>query len=474
MAELEQPAPSLSPATALVDFNFRIPALVPLVAVALAIRLLLASLPGFGVDNGTFQAWAQRLADGHPWNFYQPNEFTDYAPGYMYVLWLIGELNNALHFNHDQWIYILKIPAIVADMASAYLIYRMLDKQGPLTQFGSTVIYLFFPPALLIGAFWGQVDSILAFFLLLSVYFISRDKPVAGAVAYTVGFLVKPQAIAALPFLAFWILRQHPPKMGEKFEVPRVWVECVAVPMIVLLVLITPFFELKPWRLVTVLYDSTNVENYRVNSFWAYNFWNTGGLFKMGFKCDLANHCAGDAVATKFLGVSTRYWALFLFASSIGTILYIFRNARDTGMLALGTALSVMAFYMLLTRMHERYVYAAFLPLLLACALLKSRVLWGAFVATSAIHFANLYHVFGYYYLFSDQYKSDYPGYTRWPKIYHWFENQHDIPIFSRLSFIGGLEAVQIFSILFVTAFVGMLAFAYYLNEQRRAPREAR
>lgn len=470
MAELERPAPSLSPATLLVDFNFRIPSLVPLMAAALLIRLLLASLPGFGVDNGTFQAWSQDLAAHQPWNFYKPHQFTDYAPGYMYVLWMIGELDKLMHFNHDQWVYILKIPAIVADLASAYLVYRMLEKQGPLAQLGATVIYLFFPPALLIGAFWGQVDSILAFFLLLSVYFISRDKPVAGAVAFMIGFLVKPQAIAALPFLAFWIMRRYPPKLGERFEVPRVWLECAAVPLVLLLVLIIPFFEYKPWRLITVLYQATDVENYRVNSFWAYNFWNTGGLFKMGFKCDLANHCSGTSVATEFLGVSTRYWGLLLFASSIAAILYVFRNARDTGMLALGTALSVMAFYMFLTRMHERYVYAAFLPLLVACALVKSRVLWAAFVATAGIHFLNLYHVFGYYYLFSDQYRADYPGYTRWPGLYHWLEKQHNIPLFSHLSFIGGLEAVQIFSILFVTGFVGMMALAYYLNEERRAP----
>ena len=150
MAELEQPAP-ISATTPLVDFNIRIPAILVLLAamaVALVIRLLLASLPGFGVDTGTFQAWSQSLANGHPWNFYQPNQFTDYAPGYMYVLWLIGETDKILHFSHDEWVYILKVPAIVADMASAYLVYKMLEKQGPATQLLSTLIYLFFPPAL--------------------------------------------------------------------------------------------------------------------------------------------------------------------------------------------------------------------------------------------------------------------------------------------------------------------------------------
>jgi Gpi18-like mannosyltransferase len=475
MASIEQPAPSLSPAASLVAFNFRIPALVPLLAVALILRLLLASLHGFDVDLGTFRSWSMRLAEDHPWHFYQPHEFTDYAPGYMYVLWLIGELNKVLDFNQDQWDYILKVPSIVADLASVYLVYKMLDKQSPATQLGAALIYAFFPPALLVGAFWGQVDSILAFFLLLSVYFISRDRPLSGAVAYMIGFLIKPQAIAALPFLAFWIMRKYPLRWRDgRPDIPRVWVECFAVPFVVMLVLITPFFEYKPWRFVTVLSDSANTCSYRVNSFWSYNFWNTGGLFKMGFKPDINNDCSGTAViGTTFLGIQTRYWSLLMFAGGIGAILYIFRHARDAGMLALGTGLSMMTFYMLLTRMHERYVFGAFLPLLVACALVQSRVLWGLFAAAATVHFLNLYHVFGYYYLFSDKDKDSFPSYLRWQSLYDWLEREHNIPILSRFSFIGAPEAIQIFSVIFVTAFVALLAYAYYLNQLRDARPEA-
>lgn len=474
MASIDQPAPPLSPASSLVAFNFRIPVIVPVFAVALIIRLLLASLPGFDVDLGTFRGWSERLANDNPWNFYQPNQFTDYAPGYMYVLWLVGELNKVLNFNQDQWEYILKIPAIVADLASAYLVYRMLDKEKPSTQLGATLIYAFFPPALLIGAFWGQVDSILAFFLLFTVYFLAKDRPLAAAVAYTVGFLVKPQSIAVLPFLAFWIMRTHPPTFkGGMPQIPRVWIECLIVPLLVMVVLITPFFEYQPWKFINVLSDSANTCSYRVNSFWAYNFWNTGGIFKMGFKPDVDTACSGTPViGIRFLGVETRYWGWFIFASAIGAILFLFRRERSTGMLALGTALSMMAFYLFLTRMHERYVFGAFLPLLVACALLHSRVLWGLFIATTTVHFINLYHVFGYYYFFKEEERANYPDWSRWPSFYRWIDREHNIPILSRFSFIGAPEALQIFSVIFVTAFVGFLAYVLYMN-LRPPPPEA-
>ena len=487
MANLEAQASPLAAPASLINFNVRVPVLIPLMLAGLVLRLALASIHGFGIDTGTFQSWAGTLSHDGPWNFYKPDTFTDYAPGYMYVLLVIGEMDKLLHFTNHQWEYVLKLPSIVADLGSAYLLYRMLDKEKAAVQLAATAIYLFFPCALLVGAVWGQVDSILAFFLLMTVYFIGREKPVAGAVAYTIGFLIKPQAIAALPFLAFWIVRQHPIKFRSDGapQVPRVLLECIVVPLALTLILVTPFFELQPWKLIHQLYQATNVSNYRVNSFWAYNFWNTGGVFKMGFKCDLAGACplgdgsGGTAAAAKFLGISTRFWSLALLATALVSIIVLLRNARSTGYLALGTALSTLAFYILLTRMHERYVFPFFLPFLLACALLKSRALWAAFFATTIIHLLNLYQVFGYYYFFNDKESAGFPNFLRIPTLYNWLQGRVfsvNTPVFGNLTnlpIIGGMETIQLMSILFVTAFVALLAWTYLVAGQRRRPAEA-
>jgi len=123
-------------------------------------------------------------------------------------------------------------------------------------------------------------------------------------------------------------------------------------------------------------------------------------------------------------------------------------------MLALGTALSVLVFYLFLTRMHERYVFATFLPLLAACALLESRALWAAFVALSALHFINLYHVYSYYY----------PNELRWHAAYKWLEKG---------DFLGtGLEWVQVASILMILALPVLFATVYFIEARRtdRAP----
>jgi len=211
MADVSAQAPRLQAGQATtVSFSLRIPAIVPLLLVGLGIRLALAFIDGFRVDMGTFQAWSTQLANDHPWNFYKPGFFADYAPGYMYVLWFIGEIHQAVTFTNEQYQYALKIPSIVADLGSAWLLWVMLKEQPAWKRHAVPALYLLLPPVLWIGAIWGQVDSMLSFFLLLSVYYIGKDRPVAGAVAYTIGFLVKPQAIAALPILAFWIMRKYP------------------------------------------------------------------------------------------------------------------------------------------------------------------------------------------------------------------------------------------------------------------------
>ncbi len=446
----------------------RRPGIEILLAAGLALRLGLAFFPGFGVDIGTFQSWANSLANDGPGNFYNTTSFTDYAPGYMYVLWFIGEANQVFGFSPDQYEYILKLPSIIADIASGYLIYRLLADQKPGVRLGTTALYVFFPAALLIGPIWGQVDSILAFFLLLSVYYVGRDRPVHGAVAFTIGFLMKPQAIAALPFLAFWIIREN---WGNR----RTIVLCTVVPLLVMLVLITPFFEFQPWRLVEVLYDASNVATYRVNSFWAYNFWNFGGIFEQGFRCDLPGSCGSpgdEARATEWYGIATRYWGLGLFTLAIAAVIGSLRKAQGTGYLALGVALSVMAFYFFLTRMHERYVFAAFLPLVVAAALIHSRLLWGMLVVLAVSHSVNLYHVFNY------------PLYTpdgaplRWEWAYDWLETGDffgKIPLIGDTvsSITGQLEAVQFFSIVMVVSFLVLLLGTYIRLERRPAGSEA-
>jgi len=472
MANLELNAGEATPREGFsLDFSFVVSGIWPLLVLGFLVRIVPAAIHGtaFTIDTGTFEAWSLRLADRGPWNFYARDYFSDYAPGYLYILFLVGKLNTLFEFSKHDFQFIFKLPSIFADVGIAWVLYRMLEGQRTELRLGVAAIYLLFPPALLMGAIWGQVDSLSVFFLILSVYWIGRDRPLEGTAAYVIGFVIKPQIIAALPFLAFWIMRRHPvrwveataeagqwllgwvllvigaavgavfyavdpdkygtvaavggvaflagwallgyvfftrggepggtthrPASGAIPVPPVIWLKSAAVGFGVMLALILPFFPDNPWGFITQLKDAADVENYRVGSFWAYNFW---GMAQDFFKPDNVDSCLANPACTgaEFWGIEYRYWGIALFAANVAVILYVLRNADDDWALALGTALCLLAFYMFLTRMHERYMFPALVPLLAACALGRSRVLWGVFAVLGVMQFLNLYQVYGYY-----------------------------------------------------------------------------
>lgn len=495
--------------TSLLDFSFRVPAIGVLLAGGLILRLILATLPGFGVDIGLFQFWSQQLAERGPWDFYDTDFFTDYAPGYMYVLLFLGKLNQWFDFSNETFEYLLKLPAIIADLGSAYLLYKLLEGQKMETRLLAAALWLVFPAALLIGPIWGQVDSLLAFFLLLSIYYIGKDRPVRGAVAFTLGFMVKPQAVAALPFLALWIMRRNPPawlKGEEGPFIPQLWLRITGISLALVFLLILPFFVYEPWKFIEHLYDATNVPNYRVNSFWAYNFWNIQGIFESGFKPD----------DQQFLGITHRVWGSLMFVGSLAAIIAATWRAKGTGMLALGTALSIVAFYLFLTRMHERYIFPALLPMLAACVLLgyslaadrlddlrkvatpatvmlaamvplfvlgfavddvflflallppllamayyfAKSMAWVAFLGFAALHTINLYHVYVYDLYNDDMSTPDVVEESplKVDRFYRWLESG---------SFLGtSYDTLQVFSFLMVVLFPVALVAAYALSKR--------
>ena len=85
--------------------------LTTILVLGLALRVFIAAfympLSGLSNDIGAFNAWGQRLASVGPAEFYAPDYFADYPPGYLYVLWLLGEIGAALcadrRDQHHRW-----------------------------------------------------------------------------------------------------------------------------------------------------------------------------------------------------------------------------------------------------------------------------------------------------------------------------------------------------------------------------------
>ena len=194
-----------------------------LFATGLFIRLLIAvTMHGYNVDVGDFTAWATDVAARGPGVFYRLDlepavrremYICDYPPGYILVLGLIGLLGQWSDVGVTE--FMIKIPPIVADMLMAWLIHRALlpvDKKGRHT--GHTVfslcvtaLILFNPLMLLTGAGWGQSDSVMMLFLVMTLLFGMKKQWSFALPCYMLAVLMKPQALmfGPLGLVALWL-----------------------------------------------------------------------------------------------------------------------------------------------------------------------------------------------------------------------------------------------------------------------------
>jgi hypothetical protein len=168
-------------------------AILILLALGFALRLIIAYLlpgSGFANDVASFRGWANDLFTNGLYGFYQRPGFHDYTPGYLYYLWVLGGLAHVF-----PTLDLVKIPAILSDLAIGWLIWSMILELGGGRRAAilGAALYLFVPITWFDSVVWGQVDSVGIVFLLLSVRALWRDRPELASVFAVVAAIVKPQ-----------------------------------------------------------------------------------------------------------------------------------------------------------------------------------------------------------------------------------------------------------------------------------------
>ncbi|HET7728238.1 MAG TPA: phospholipid carrier-dependent glycosyltransferase [Candidatus Limnocylindrales bacterium] len=184
--------------------------IVVVLAAGFAFRCILAHLlpgSGFRVDLDAFRFWANDLATNGPYGFYSRPFFHDYTPGYLYALWMVGIVGKALDGIGD----LIKVPAILADVALAFVVFRILrDDLGVRERraLAGAGIVLANPIAWFDSVVWGQVDSVGVVFLLLAVRELWRGRTERSAVLAVTAALIKPQLGILAPLIAAVTIRR--------------------------------------------------------------------------------------------------------------------------------------------------------------------------------------------------------------------------------------------------------------------------
>lgn len=368
-----------------------------LLALGLALRLIIAYvlLPGsgFGTDVSSFQAWASYLAQHGPGAFYQQPFFHDYTPAYMYVLWLLGIFGQALGGVGD----LVKLPAIVSDTVLAWLVWSMVQELGGSRRAAlvGAAIVVVNPITWFDSAVWGQVDSVGTVVLLLALRELWRDRPERAAALGVLAAIVKPQLGIIIPIGIAVLLKRYLGR-GDEGRSPIRLVTSTGAALATAIAVCLPFGLSLPQLVVQVVTAAAGYPWVTVN---AYNPWALVTYQGNGLAATLSwvHDMSGTAVdGTSFTGlmfgpVPALYIgsALLLLVVLLASAYAYIRDDREGTLIAL-TVLAI-AFFVVPTRVHERYLFPFFgLGAILAAVSMRWR--W-AYVALAAANFVNLYAV---------------------------------------------------------------------------------
>lgn len=374
------------------DRRFRRAAFV-IFAAALMVRLIFAFFEeGCLYDLNCFGTWAVRVFSVGFKDFYSADVFTDYPPGYLYILYFIGALISrfGIEYYSGLWLLLLKFPSIICDIAAGLLILKEGKKH---ISSGSalflTCAYLFNPCILLNSSVWGQVDSVLALFIICTCLALVYDKMPVAYIIFAAGVIFKPQMLILSPVLICGFI-DHVILNGFSFQ------KLLKNLLAGIFAMLLPVLLSMPFGIGSVISQYTEtLESYPYASVNAYNFWSFLGL-----------NWADQNTSVMLLPV--RVWGaaavILVTAVSVSVpFLYRYLQKYRKNSEARFTEYPLLAAFIFFTvftfsaRMHERYLYPALICLIFAYIYRPSGRIFTVYVIASVFHFANIVHILYFY-----------------------------------------------------------------------------
>jgi hypothetical protein len=422
-------------------------AVLVVLALGLAFRLIIAYVnpgSGFKVDLASFHAWAANLASAGLHGFYERPFFHDYTPGYLYVLYVVGLVGKAFGDIGD----LIKIPPILADVALGWLVWSMAREVGAgrrAALIGAALVVVN-PVSWFDSVVWGQVDSFGVVFLLLGLRALWHDRPERAAILTVIAALIKPQLAILVPIVAVVTIRRAlwPPErsaddepggaepgaglpgFGPDTPAGRLgarlgaWEARTDHPLRILTTAIAGFLTAVvlcfPFGLSVIepasdgsLFHSGLIEQvfktaggYPYASVNAYNPWalaeidGTGVAANSGWACDtvILHATAGNPSCPEAVMIgpfpAVVVGALLLAVAFAVVCLIVFRRPDRLTTLT-GLAILAVAFFILPTRVHERYLFPfVAVGAILAAFSWRWRI---AYIVLSVTTFLNMYVV---------------------------------------------------------------------------------
>ncbi len=366
---------------------------------AFLLRIVIV-LPFYSGDVGNHLVWGKSIVEKGLANFYHRDfgsintAYPTYGPLLMlsfalfYILFVLVHqvvwfLNLNVPVFPSKLVYFfsydnqnllaafLKMPAIISDLLVGLFIFliakNVLKNKWPVLV---TAAYLLNPAVFYSSANWGQVESVVLAWVLGSIYFVFAQKLWPAIFFIAAAILTKQTVWLLMPVIIVIFLRY--------FNLVQVIQASIAI---VLLVLVSycPFFTHNPLTSLNFYIGAVDFVTDKVYEN-AFNFWY--------FVLAPENPTDLD----RFLGLSYRLWGYFLTILFLLPSLLLLAKRTRPKVTAITAGCLIIAAFLFLTRMHERYL-AFSLPFLLLTGE-SSLGFWGAYLFLSFFHLLNLYSGF--------------------------------------------------------------------------------
>lgn len=268
---------------------------------------------------------------------------------------------------------LLKLPGILSDLGIGYLIYKLVYKltnKEKLSIFG-LCLWLFNPIVWYNSAVWGQYDSVINFLALLSFYFLIEKKLLFAFLAMAISLYTKASLLIFLPIFAIIAFRQKYPL--------KKWIISFVVTLLAIGLITLPFAKGEPFSwLFNLFKDKIFAHQLQVITANAFNIWvGVAGIHER-------------PQTLPFLGMTYQYWSYILFSIFYLPTLWLVWKKQNIKSIVWSLAIAAFGSFMLLTNMHERYLYPLF-PYLTILTAVKLVSIY-PYILISLLSLLNLYN----------------------------------------------------------------------------------
>ncbi|HVP10876.1 MAG TPA: hypothetical protein VMV94_06755 [Phycisphaerae bacterium] len=382
-----------------------------IIVLGIAVRVPLLPQPGYLPDMQQFFMWAYQ-ADRHGlasvYDRYevdgQVQRLSNYPPLYLHVLRGIAKLYplvagrplnepvlRAMSLGEPgpgvAWGYVLfKLPAALADIATAVVLFICLRRRLSIRAAGAIgVLYALHPMAIHNSSAWGQVDAIHTLFMVLSLDAAARRRLPAMTAWAVLALLMKMQSIFIAPIwlvVAVMTCRALGAQAGRQIALSAV------VAVVLIAAVVWPFGIGADSGPFDAYFKAVGYFPYvHMNGFSAWFLTNPIPGVPLTFNPYLRDDMPW------VLGISARKIGLVATAATaILVAIVLWRRKCDSPGLRWAARLLPLAFFVLPTQIHERYLFPIIALWAWACE--SNRRWWVCWIVLSVCGFLNAVWVF--------------------------------------------------------------------------------